>query len=269
MGDQIFVLLRPALRSFEARFPLFLGAVFVALLGFLAAWLLRALLLKVFANLGRILPHAGLRRRFQVLTETPRLVSFLAQSCYWLVLFLFLMLASEMLGFSILSSWLKGAVALLPRVSAAVLTLCFGFITGVIVKDVAVSAAASAGFAYGQVLGRMLQVVLIFVTAVIAAQEIGVDITFVTTLVSVVMGGILLGASLAFGLGARTAVSNILAAYYLRKIYKVGQKVRIGDARGRIILITAHNVLLESAEGQICVPARLFSENVSTLVGEG
>jgi hypothetical protein len=72
----------------------------------------------------------------------------------------------------------------------------------------------------------------------------------------------------AFGLGARTSVSNILASYYLQKAYTVGQLVRIGETQGRIIRMTPTAVLLEASEGRIYVPAKAFSEITSVLLTE-
>ena len=59
---------------------------------------------------------------------------------------------------------------------------------------------------------------------------------------------------MAFGLGARTAVSNILASYYLQKTYTPGHNVRIGEIEGEIIQITPTAVVLATPEGRTLVP---------------
>jgi small-conductance mechanosensitive channel len=70
---------------------------------------------------------------------------------------------------------------------------------------------------------------------------------------------------LAFALGSQTSVSNILAAYYLQKIYKIGQTVKIGDIEGQITQMTPTALILQTPAGQMMVPAKVFSETVSTL----
>jgi len=76
--------------------------------------------------------------------------------------------------------------------------------------------------------------------------------------------GVALGAiALAFALGARSTVSNILAAHSLAQTYSSGDVIRIGTLEGRILQITRTYVVLETGEGTATVPARLFSEQVS------
>ncbi|MFH1569072.1 MAG: mechanosensitive ion channel domain-containing protein, partial [Gemmatimonadota bacterium] len=132
--------------------------------------------------------------------------------------------------------------------------------------DLTLSVVTSAGLAYGNALGRLVQTAVVLVAVAVAIEQVGIDIQFLTTASVVTLGVLLFGAALAFGLGARTTVSNILAAHYLRRTYTVGQTVRIGELKGEIVQITATAVILRSAEGRALVPAKVFSETITVLV---
>jgi small-conductance mechanosensitive channel len=84
----------------------------------------------------------------------------------------------------------------------------------------------------------------------------------------VIVGTLLGGAALAFGLGARTAVGNIIGAHYVAQMYQVGQTVRVGEIEGRIVRTTAIAVVLDTPAGLVQVPARLFNEQPTTLISE-
>ncbi len=73
-----------------------------------------------------------------------------------------------------------------------------------IVKAGVISAAGSAGMAQGDVLGRVAQMVVIFTTLVIGIEQIGINVDFLTNVLIVIIGVLLAGAALAFGLGARS-----------------------------------------------------------------
>ena len=75
------------------------------------------------------------------------------------------------------------------------------------------------------------------------------------------------GSALAFALGSRTAVANILALHYVAQSYKVGQRVRLGDLEGEIVEFKKTAVVVATADGLVLVPAQEFSERRSTLVG--
>jgi hypothetical protein len=45
--------------------------------------------------------------------------------------------------------------------------------------------------------------------------------------------------------------------------------VRIGSIEGRILEIGETSVVIETSDGRVHVPARLFSEQISTLLTDG
>jgi small-conductance mechanosensitive channel len=75
-------------------------------------------------------------------------------------------------------------------------------------------------------------------------------------------------AALAFGLGARDVVADILAMHYVNKAYQVGQVIRIASQEGRILRTTRTSVLLESAEGELSIPGRHFADHPCVIVTE-
>ena len=109
----------------------------------------------------------------------------------------------------------------------------------------------------------------ISITIFIGVEQVGINIEFLTSIIMILIAGIVFGSALAFGLGAGTVVDNILASHYLQQQYRTGHRVKIGSIEGRIIRITPNAVIMDSQEGELCIPAKQFSENISLLIGEG
>ena len=63
-----------------------------------------------------------------------------------------------------------------------------------------------------------------------------------------------------------TAIANIIGSHYMRQAFEVGQQVRISGVEGTIADLTATTVVLDGPEGRLIVPAKLFSEETSTLL---
>ena len=144
-----------------------------------------------------------------------------------------------------------------------------GFIVSSLVRDLVTSALASAGLSHGELLGRTTQVIILFITIIIGMDQIGIDIAFLSVVVSIILGTMFGGIALAFGLGARTHVSNIIAANQLQQIYQVGDRVRIDDIDGRIRDITVSRVIIETETGSVDVPAKLFDEQITIITEKG
>jgi small-conductance mechanosensitive channel len=248
--------------------PKLIGAVLVFLVGLLLARLMRAVIDRILKNLARLIPNRRLQSRLQrFFIENPasRVIGGLI---YWLLIFFAVLAASEILGVHLVTAGLRGIAGYLPKILAAVLIVLGGFLGGVLVRDIITTTTVGVGIGYGNLLGRLAQIAILFVTLLIGVEQIGIDITFLTNVTVIMIGALLFGAALAFGFGARTTVSNILSAHYLRKTYQVGDMVRIGEGKGRIVQISPTAVILDSPEGQIYVPAKAFSEMTSILLTE-
>jgi len=77
------------------------------------------------------------------------------------------------------------------------------------------------------------------------------------------------GAALAFGLGARYYVSNLIAARGLRQSLDIGQRIRIQAQEGVVLEITATAVRLQAEQGEHCIPAHLFELHSAELLQPG
>jgi hypothetical protein len=243
--------------------PQLLGGVLLVLAGWLFAWLLRALVVRVTTRLGLWLPRVlpgGARQ----LGPPGRLPALLGALTYWVVLLAFLAAASQVWGLTVFAVWFDRILAQLPVVAFAALILVVGFLLGQFVRDVVRSAAV--GLDYRVPLATGSQVAIWAVTTVIALDLLGLDITFLVVLAGIIVGAVAGGAALAFGFGARGHVHDLLGVRDLRDRYRRGDEIRIGPVEGRIVALGSRVVIVETAEGQVAVPGKWFSEQPCTLL---
>jgi small-conductance mechanosensitive channel len=185
---------------------------------------------------------------------------------FWLVLLLFFTAATETLGLPVLATWLSGVSYYLPRILVAALIIFAGLLAGNLAREAISAAATTAGLNYGQVLGRAVYVIILLIAIVTAVDQLGIESRFLTLTITIVIAALIGGAALAFGLGSRTTVSNIIAAHYLRQVYRVGDDVKIGAVHGKIVEIRPTCVILEGLDSRVLVPAKDFSETASMLI---
>ena len=125
------------------------------------------------------------------------------------------------------------------------------------------------GIEQADTLGRAGQILVLLIVFSIAAGQIGIDnsllVALVVTLFAVVLGAI----ALAFSLGAKTTVENLLAAQAIARTYHAGDLIRIGDIEGKILRITRAGLIVETDAGQTLIPARRFHEDVSIQLSQG
>ena len=243
---------------------------FLALLaaGVVLALLLRALAVRIVRALERAIPGIAFRTTLGGLSRERRVADVVGTVVLWTVLLVFIAAAADALGLSLL----RGAVASLslfvPKVLGAALIVIAGLVLGNVARG-AVTAAAAPGTAFARTLGQLIRLAIIIAAGLIAVSELGVDITLLTAMLSVGLAALLGGFALAFGLGARTAISNIIGSHYLRQMFAVGQTVRLGNIEGTITALTSTSVILQVADGTMIIPAKQFGEMPSMLVAKG
>jgi small-conductance mechanosensitive channel len=244
--------------------PSILGAVVLLLVGWGVARLLRYATEKIagktLLRLARTRPMDTRIQQPHAYSAAPTIAS---RIVFWVVLLFFILAAAEVLELEVISELLTGVTTYLPRLLAGLLIVFLGLWFGEVTRAVVTRTSLRAGVEQGEVLGRLGQALVLLVVFSIAAGQIGIDNTVLVALVATLFGVLLGALALAFAIGARTMIANLLAAQTIAQTYHIGDTVRIGDIEGRILRITRTSLILETPEGQTLVPAKQFSERES------
>jgi small-conductance mechanosensitive channel len=259
--------LSAAMQKVSSHLPNILSALALLLTGWLLAQLLRRWTVKLAGvSLERLLRAAAARGALERTGVRKTVPAVIGAAVFWTVIVFAVAAAVEILGLPAVTNLLGRLAYYIPQVVAAILIVFVGYLAGNLTYGAVSTAAASLNVAYANALGRAAQFTIMLVAIVIAIDQVGIDSTFLIVTLTIVLATTLGGAALAFGLGCGTAVSNIIACYYLTKSYRIGQKVRIGGLEGRIVEIAPTSVVLQTADGRVFVPAKKFSEETSVLL---
>ncbi len=250
------------------RLPALGYAIVLLLVGWAAASLLRALCSRLIPWLYRLIPSRTFRSRLADSGMEGFTSRAVAGVVYWLVLLLFLAAAAQALGLVGVSTLAEGLARYLPNVLLAMLVLIGGVALGKMARANLATAAISSDLAGADLLGRLAQITILSIAGVVALDQIGLESTLLIVSLGVVVGAALAGLALAFGIGARTTVSNMLAAHSVNQTYEVGNRVRVGTFEGRIVEITRTTVILDTPDGRAVVPAKEFAEKPSMRLQE-
>lgn len=247
--------------------PTIFGSLALLVIGWVVAAVLRGLTSYLAS---RALQRLGRARAMQIRLQQSRVYASIptvtSRIVFWAVLLFFIAAAVEALRLQAVSSVVSVFTAYLPRAVVGIVIVFAGMWAGELARTTLARGATRVGIAQADMIGRVAQTLVVFVAIIIAVEQVGIDSTVLVTSLVTLFGVTLGAAALAFGLGARGTVSNIIAAHYVRKAYRVGDSVRIGNQQGRIAEITHTAVLLETEEGRVMVPTRQFNEQVSILL---
>lgn len=259
---------RDLVATVAALVPDLVGALLLLLFGWLLAFLLRNLILRLGTGLDRL--SEGLRMRSGI--EAGRLrwpVSrVVAVTVYWLVIVFFLAVAADVLGLAAIAEVVSRILGFVPTVLLTAAALLLIVVLSGSVSNLVQRKASAAHIANPAALAALARALVIAMACIIALGQVGVDTTLLVSVFSLVVASFLVGAALAFGLGASGAVRNIIAARQARLDYRPGQRVRVVGHEGEIIELTSTAVVLDTRAGRTTVPATVFQDNVCVLLDD-
>ncbi len=240
-----------------------LTAVAVLLLGFLLGKLAETAVRQILMLADRLAARYGTR---QQALFSPLFQRMFGLFTYGTVLVIAVIVAVRLLKIQQLSVWLDAMLAYAPRFAVGVFIIGIGNVVGALLRNLAAGLTRDGDVS---ALGpRLIQVSVVVVAVITGLDQMGIDISFVTRLALVLLAALTGGLSLAFALGARQYVENLMAQPELAR-YATGERLRIDDDEGVVVEIYRTGLTMATDEGLLTVPAsRLAGGRVLRITGE-
>jgi len=245
--------------------PSILGALLLLLAGWVIARLLRAVTIRsvllLDTLLSRMIKTAGVERLRMARSSTV-----LGAIVFWVVLLFFVTAATHVLGLQSFTQWLARLLDYLPTLAAGVLIVVAGYILSRFLADLVQATAVRLSPQQRTALARITQGVVLVAAILVGADQIGIKVTFIAIFAAAVAAAAVGGVTIAVSLGARDYVSNLIGAHYMRQAFEVGQRIRVAGHEGRILEVTVTSVILETDDGRVALPARVYHEQPIVLI---
>jgi len=260
--------------SFEASFKLFMtflpktiGALMLLGLGILLGKIVEVGAGRALNMIGvdRLLSGTGVMALLHKIGSKKTVSQIVGLLGFWVVFLLFLISATEVLSLALLSETLTGLVHYLPKIGMATLILVLGLLATNFVRDLISVACDSSGIWQGTIIAQTVYVAATLLVLVTAINELGIDTSLLNQIIVLVIAGLIAGAALSFGFGARSAVRNLIAAHYIQPIVRIGEKIQVGMYFGTVTAVTPMVVVLDTARGRVVIPAAQFTEVASII----
>lgn len=265
MGNFAEALDRAASATIERLFvhlPQLLGALALLLAGWLLARLLRLATRRGAALLDTLITRSTGQSRWRI----GRSASVLGTVVYWVVLLFFVTAATQTLGLQTFTDWLARLLDHLPTVAAGLLIVIAGFVLSGFVADLVQATATALAPPQRSAVARLAQGATLVVAMLVGADQIGLKVTWIAILAAVLVAAVMGGVAIAVSLGSRSYVANLIGAHYLRQALRLGQRVRVAGHEGRIVDVTATSLVLETGEGRVVLPGRVYHDEAIVLM---
>ena len=230
-GDAVFLAISNTLNNFLSAIPQVLGALIIIIIGWLIASALAKLVTELLRRGGadRLMAQHGSQvygersAQFKPSTVVGEIVK-------WIVRFVFLVAAANVLGMTQVSQLLNQVLLWIPNLLVAAVILLIAPVIARFVRGAIEVGAGQMGFTNASVLGRVAEIAIIVFAVIIAINQIGIAANLVNTLFVGFVAALALAFGLAFGLGGREVAAQLTQQWY-QSAQATSQRVKAQSAQ--------------------------------------
>lgn len=245
-------------------FPNLISALLILGFGWVAATIAETLTAKVLrairindtarrGGVYGVLQDAGL-------TQSP--TTLIRKLVYWVVMILFLLPAVEALKLSYLSQLITKFVLYLPNLIVSIVILIVGLAVSRVMAASVAGSARKAGLEYASAVGLVIRYFLSLIVIILTLAQLGVQTSILTIIFAVLIISAGLALALAFGLGSRAVVANLLAGAFVRDHFPEGREIEVQGLRGRVVEVGSVGTEIEHDGRQVTIPNTILMDNV-------
>lgn len=250
---------------FSAAIPKIAIALVMLAIGVYISRTVKKVLERVLAALG-VDKAAAQLNDIELMQQTGmevRISSVIASMLYYVLLLIFVILSTDILGIEAVTSMVRDVVNYLPSLFSSVILLLLGVFVADMVRQIVFATLQSLGFAAYKIVSSALFYFLLVSMVISALSQAKVNTDFLSNNLTVLVGSIAFAFAIGYGIASRDMVSNYLAGFYNRNKVRVGDDVRIIGVRGKVVMIDATSVVLQTPERAILVPlSKLTTEKI-------
>ncbi len=189
-----------------------LGALVVLLIGLIVAGGLGALVERVvnLVKLDKALLSLGLKEYFERAGLQVNSGKFFGKVVYWFLVVVFLLAATDILGFYSLSNFLRDILLYIPNVIVAVLVMLATVIIANLLRKVVGASVRSARLHAANFLSQLTWWAVVVFGFLTALSQLGIAVAIIQSLVTGFVAMLAIAGGLAFGLGGKDYAQHLL-----------------------------------------------------------
>lgn len=265
MKLEILELLQEMLRNFLALIPNFLLALVTFFIGWIVSKMVAKFLKKILKTIGAD-KLADRLNEIEIIHKTNfKLVPsvLLSKLAYYLLLFIFIIAAVDVLGMDAISNLMSDLLNYIPNLLSAFLVFVVGVLIADFIKNIVLTTCTSLGIPAASVIANVVFYFLFLNIIMITLSQAKIDTDFIQDNLSIILAGVVLAFAIGYGFASRQLVSNFLSSLYNKEKINVGDVIGIEGLKGIVTDVDSSSFTMRVENREIIIPiSKLSTENI-------
>jgi len=228
--------------------PSLIKGLIILIVGILLAKLVRRLTLRFLKTIGvdRLASKAMDIEMFKNSNINIVPSRTVAGFMYYMVIIVFSVAAVEAMGLTVISELLRDLIEYIPSGVTALIILIVGIFLADTVKKIITSACRTLSIPSGNLIANVVFYFILLNIVLIALRQARLRTEFMEDNIAIILAGMAGAFAIGYGLASRHIMSSILASFYNRDKFHIGDEITIDGMRGEVVTINNNTVILRS-----------------------
>ena len=179
---------------------------------------------------------------------------------YYFILLIFLVISTDILNMPMLSNLIVSIINFVPNILVAFILLIGGLLVANWLKVLVFNIAKSLAMPSASMISNLVFYFVLINVFISVMLQIKVNVEFLSTNLSLVIGGIVFAFALAYGLASRPVLASIISSFYHKNKFQIGDHIRIGQYEGEVIEKDNLNIIIRKNDEKIIIPLSKLNE---------
>jgi hypothetical protein len=204
--------LREVFQDFKAFAPNLLAMLVILIVGILAAWVVKAILVRIlsavrFDSWADRMGATALLRKSDLWTKPSAAIGSVV---YWILVIVVLNTGLIALKLKATDQIVEQFFLYLPRALSALLILVIGYVFAGFIGRAVLIAAVNSGYRYAKLLAEAIRLLLTVLILAMVLEQLEVATAIVLAAFSIIFGGIIIALAISFGVGGIDAAKRMI-----------------------------------------------------------
>jgi hypothetical protein len=261
--ELIFNSLGEIINKIVEGLPNLLGAIFILLSGWVITKIIIYILKKVLrlAKVDRLTELINEKKLFGKSDFSFDVLAVIVGFVKWVLYLIFLIVASEIMNWKIVSAGIGNLLIYLPTLFSAIALFMIGIYIANFIKKAIRGLFDSFVFNGAKIFSNLVFYIIAIIITLTALNQAGVDTDIITNNLTLILGAFLATFAIAFGLGSKEIIADLLKSFYARKNFVIGQKIKFKNVSGTIESIDNIAMIIKTEKGKTVLPIKDIIEN--------
>lgn len=174
----------------------------------------------------------------------------------WILALVFLIIAADIMEWKIISIEISNLLRYLPRLFSAIVLFMIGLYIANFLRKTIYGLFTTLEMSGAKVISSIVFYGLMIMITITSLNQANIDTSIITNNITILFGALLFTFTLAFGLGSKSIIQNLLFTFYSRKNYTIGDTIKYKNTEGAVIAIDNISLTIKTPNGKLIIPIK-------------